>query len=299
MEANLGTTNLLLGIMAVVSVLEALLLIGVGVAGFMAYRRVMTLVETARRAAGRAGDGARQRHSRRCEGGERDGERETERVDHAIRTTIDRVDDTADRVRSNVRAKTSRVVGFVRGARRRDRDDAASRGMRDSNASGGPEGPHYVGCELQGGVMADGYDRFDNEGGGGGSFVMGLLTGTVLGAGLGMLFAPKAGCRAAQPARRAGRQPRQHGVGRLSQRERDGRRVGREGPRGVRQGARAPSTAAPTRRSATSAKRPAADTGMGGGTNARLVQRHEVRRSSPGPTVNQPGSGTPGGTRRS
>jgi gas vesicle protein len=41
--------------------------------------------------------------------------------------------------------------------------------------------------------MADGYDHFDNNERGGGSFVMGLLTGTVLGAGLAMLFAPKAG----------------------------------------------------------------------------------------------------------
>src|SRR6266545_4079810 len=40
--------------------------------------------------------------------------------------------------------------------------------------------------------MGDGYDR-ENEGGNGSSFVMGLLTGTVLGAGLGMLFAPKSG----------------------------------------------------------------------------------------------------------
>jgi len=41
--------------------------------------------------------------------------------------------------------------------------------------------------------MTDGRDRFDNNEGGGGRFVMGLLTGTVLGVGLGMLFAPKAG----------------------------------------------------------------------------------------------------------
>jgi gas vesicle protein len=38
--------------------------------------------------------------------------------------------------------------------------------------------------------MAD-YDREEHEGGGG--FMMGLLTGTVLGAGLGMLLAPKRG----------------------------------------------------------------------------------------------------------
>src|SRR5688572_19337767 len=40
--------------------------------------------------------------------------------------------------------------------------------------------------------MADSYDRYNNESGGGG-FMMGLLTGTVLGAGIGMLLAPKAG----------------------------------------------------------------------------------------------------------
>ena len=32
--------------------------------------------------------------------------------------------------------------------------------------------------------MADSFDRYDNEGSGGGGFMMGLLTGTVLGAGL-------------------------------------------------------------------------------------------------------------------
>lgn len=39
--------------------------------------------------------------------------------------------------------------------------------------------------------MAYEYDRFEREDGG--SFLMGLLAGTVLGAGLGMLFAPKSG----------------------------------------------------------------------------------------------------------
>jgi hypothetical protein len=42
---------------------------------------------------------------------------ETERVDQAIHSTMNRIDDTADRVRSNVRAKTSALVGLVRGLR--------------------------------------------------------------------------------------------------------------------------------------------------------------------------------------
>ena len=40
--------------------------------------------------------------------------------------------------------------------------------------------------------MAYEYDRFDDEGSGGG-FMLGLIAGAVLGAGLGMLLAPKAG----------------------------------------------------------------------------------------------------------
>jgi hypothetical protein len=46
--------------------------------------------------------------------------------------------------------------------------------------------------EVTGGSMAYEYDRYEREDGGG-SFLMGLLAGTVLGAGLGMLFAPKPG----------------------------------------------------------------------------------------------------------
>ena len=117
MQADFGTTNLLLGIMAVVSVIEALVVIGIGVAGWMMYRQVMQLI-----------DGLEQRHIvplrtrvdailDDVKGVTETVKEETDRVDHAIRTTMDRVDDTADRVRANVRQKTSRVVGFVRGMR--------------------------------------------------------------------------------------------------------------------------------------------------------------------------------------
>jgi hypothetical protein len=116
MEANLATTNLLLGIMAAVSVLEALVLIGAGIAVFVVYRRVMELVGglEQRVAPSMARVNAILDDVKDVTAKVKE---ETERVDHAIRTTMDRVDDTADRVRSNVRAKTSQIVGFVRGLR--------------------------------------------------------------------------------------------------------------------------------------------------------------------------------------
>lgn len=117
MAGQLGTTNILLGIMAAVSVLEALLLIGVGIAGVMVYRRVMDLIaglETRQVAPAMARVNAILDDVKGVSAKVRE---ETDRVDQAIRSTMDRVDDTADRVRWNVRAKTSRIVGFIRGAR--------------------------------------------------------------------------------------------------------------------------------------------------------------------------------------
>lgn len=115
--SGLGTTNILLGIMAAVSVLEALLLIGMGIVGVIVYRRVMDLInglETRQVAPAMVRVNAILDDVKGVTAKVRE---ETERVDQAIRTTMDRVDDTADRVRSNVRVKTSRLVGFIRGAR--------------------------------------------------------------------------------------------------------------------------------------------------------------------------------------
>lgn len=114
---GLQTTNTMLGIIAGVSVLEALLILGVGVAGYRVYSRVMTLVndlEARQVAPAMARVNAILDDVKEVSSKVKD---ETVRVDSAIRNTMERVDDTADRVRSNVRAKTSRIVGIVRGAR--------------------------------------------------------------------------------------------------------------------------------------------------------------------------------------
>jgi hypothetical protein len=117
MSAELATTNLLLGIMAAVSVLEALVLIGCGIATFRAYRRLTTVIQELEVRQVAPAIARLNAILDDVKGVTTTVKEETERVDRAIRTTIDRVDDTADRVRSNMRFKTSRVVGFLRGLR--------------------------------------------------------------------------------------------------------------------------------------------------------------------------------------
>ena len=117
MSGNLDTTNVLLGIMAAVSVLEALLLVGVGIAGFLVYRRVMQVVNDleARQIAPLREKvdtilaDVKTVTSRVSQ--------QTERVDHAISGTIERVDVTAGRVKSSVADKVNQAVGVARGVR--------------------------------------------------------------------------------------------------------------------------------------------------------------------------------------
>ena len=117
MVGDLQSVNVPLWIMAVVSVLEALVLIGVGVGGYLAYSRVMTLVNDLE---------ARQIAPLRekvdailtdVKAVTARVSTQTERVDHAISGTIDRVDDPAERRKSTVRDKVNQTVGVVRGVR--------------------------------------------------------------------------------------------------------------------------------------------------------------------------------------
>jgi hypothetical protein len=113
----LDTTNLMLGIMAAVSVLEALLIIGLGIVGWKAYSRVMEVVngiEARHIAPAMTRVNAMLDDVKRVTSTVKE---ETDRVDHAIHRTIDRVDETAERMAWTLRSKTSRLVGFIRGAR--------------------------------------------------------------------------------------------------------------------------------------------------------------------------------------
>ena len=114
---DLHTTNVLLGIMAAVSVLEALLVIGLGVGGYLVYSRVMTLVadlEARQIAPIREKVDAILADVKSVTARV---SQQTERVDHAISGTMGRVDETADRVKGTVRDKVNQAVGVVRGIR--------------------------------------------------------------------------------------------------------------------------------------------------------------------------------------
>jgi hypothetical protein len=114
---DLSTTNVLLGVMAAVSVLQALVLIGAGIAGFKAYRRVTQLVTDLearqiaplREKVDAILDDVKTVTSRVNQ--------QTERVDQAIHGTMGRVDETAERVKHSVQDKVNQVAGVVRGIR--------------------------------------------------------------------------------------------------------------------------------------------------------------------------------------
>lgn len=114
---DLQTTNIALVVMAVVSVLEALVIIGMGIGAFLAYRRVMALVSDleARHVApltAKANDILDD-----VKGITARAQLQAARVDHAIAGTMDRMDETAGRVKHSVLEQVARITGLVRGAR--------------------------------------------------------------------------------------------------------------------------------------------------------------------------------------
>jgi len=114
---DLGTTNLFLGILAVVSAIELIALLAAAWFGYRMYARAMTLLQDVEErqvtpAMARVNailDDVKDVTSMVHE--------ESDKVDQAIRGTLGRVDETADRVRATVQARSRRVLALIRGAR--------------------------------------------------------------------------------------------------------------------------------------------------------------------------------------
>ena len=121
-EGNLDTTNIFLGIMAFVSLLQALVIIGIAIVGYRLYSRAMQTITSieerqiaplAQRAQalmstvdGILGDvkGLTSRVRGR-----------TEQVDAAIDDTMHRVDETAGRMRASVSSRVHGLMGMAQG----------------------------------------------------------------------------------------------------------------------------------------------------------------------------------------
>jgi hypothetical protein len=117
MNPDLSTTNTMLGIMAAVSVLEALLIVGTGIAIVILYRRVTWLLKDVdarhltplSEKASAILDDLKDVTARIND--------DAQRVDRRLHATVDRVDRSAERVRSNVRYAATRIVDVVSGIR--------------------------------------------------------------------------------------------------------------------------------------------------------------------------------------
>jgi hypothetical protein len=114
---DLTTTNILLGVMALVSVLEALALIVGGVMAYRVYQRVngqLTVLEEQHvrplRAQASAILETVQRISSHVE-------HSTDRVDAAVQGTMERAELAATRVQAGAKRTAGTVVGIVRGVR--------------------------------------------------------------------------------------------------------------------------------------------------------------------------------------
>jgi hypothetical protein len=121
---NLDTTNLLLGVMAVVSVLEAAVLIGVGVMGYRLYTqatRTMREVEARQIAPLVARINALMTRADAILGDVKDVtsrvSNRTERVDTAIRNTTSSVSSRVQRVLTLVHSARAAVDGFLHNRR--------------------------------------------------------------------------------------------------------------------------------------------------------------------------------------
>jgi len=114
---DLQTTNWLIGVIAVASAIQSLMLLGAAIAGYRLYQQTTRAVsdleaqhiEPLRQQLDTILADVRRITARVSE--------RTERVDDAINDTIERVDETAERVKYRVRERVSRVTGLVRGVR--------------------------------------------------------------------------------------------------------------------------------------------------------------------------------------
>ena len=157
-EGSLATTNLLLGILAAASVVQVVLLVGVGIMVWRLYtharrtiheleqRQIAPLVTRVNALMTRGDDvltdvkGITSRVAQQAE-----------RLDSALRITVDHADETMTRMRRAVAVRANRVIGVIRGVRvacdtflQRRTDDGTA--ARPSTMGGGkPQGGIDVG----------------------------------------------------------------------------------------------------------------------------------------------------------